>query len=170
MRPSSFSSSARPSPNPSSHRPTGSTPDRPRPHEPSSAIRTPLRRSLPATSPTPDLLGEPRRYSSCPMHPSHRPRALALDPAAREPSASRGHPRHRVGFGRGDRAPSRPHARHAHALWATATAGPGRHVVAPSCHSRPPAHAAPRHCGLGPEPRPIAGFRFSFLFDLVKFL
>jgi hypothetical protein len=33
MRPSSFSRSARPSPNPSSHRPTGSTPDRP--HEPS---------------------------------------------------------------------------------------------------------------------------------------
>jgi hypothetical protein len=148
--------------------------DRPSPHKPSSAVGTPPRRSLPATSSTPDLLVEPRHYSSCPVHPSHRPRALALDPAAREPSAIRGHPRHHAGFDRVDRAPSRPRARRARAPWAIATVGPGRpmghHAVAPSRHSGPLAHTAPRHCGLGPEPRPSVGFRFfSFLFDLVKF-
>jgi hypothetical protein len=59
---------------------------------------------------------------------------------------------------------SRPRTRRARALWATAMAGPGRRAVAPNHHSRPPAHAAPRHCGLGPEPRPSAGFHFFFSF------
>jgi hypothetical protein len=108
MHPSSFFHSTRPSPNPSSHRPTGSTLDCLTPDEPSSAVRMPPHRSLPATSPTPDLVGESRHYSSCPAHPSHHPHALALDPTTREPSASRGRPRHRAGFGRGDHALSRP--------------------------------------------------------------
>jgi hypothetical protein len=76
----------------------------------------------------------------------------------------------RAGFGRGDRASSRPRARRTHAPWATATVGPGRpmghHAVAPSRHSGPPANAMPRHCGLGLEPRPSAGFHFFLFFSI----
>jgi hypothetical protein len=138
--------SARLSPNPSSYRPIGLTPDRPSPHEPSSIVGTPPCRSLHAASPTPDLLGEPRCYSSCPAHPSHRPCALALDPAARESSASHGRPCHRTDSIRGVRAP-----------WATAMAGPGHLPM--SC---------PDTVVLGRNHGPVSGF-VSFLFDLVKF-
>jgi hypothetical protein len=149
--------SARRSPNPSSHRPIGSTPDRPSPHEPSSIVGTPPHRSLHATSPTPDLLREPRCYSSCPAHPSHRPCALALDPAAREPSASHGRPHHRTDSILGDRALSCRHARCARAPWATAMVGPG-HLPMP----------CPGTVVLGRNHGPVSGF-VSFLFDLVKF-
>jgi hypothetical protein len=129
-------------------------------------------RSLPTTSLTTDLLGEPRHYSSCPAHPSHRHRALALNPTAREPSASHGHPRHRADFSPDDRGPLCPCAHRARAPWATATAGPGRpmghHAVAPRRHSRPPAHATPQHCGLGLEPRPSAMFCFFCSFRFSK--
>jgi hypothetical protein len=71
-------------------------------------------------------------------------------------------------------APRRAPMHAARALWATATTGPGHpmghHAVVPNRHSRPPAHVESQHYGLGPEPRPSAGFHFSFLFDLVKFL
>jgi hypothetical protein len=67
---------------PSSHQPRGSIPDCPHPHEPSSTIGMPPHRSLPATSPTPNLLSEPHRYPSYPAHPSRRPHAVAFDPAA----------------------------------------------------------------------------------------
>jgi hypothetical protein len=102
----------------------------------------------------------------------------ALMPLPSTPQqVSRRHPHHHVGFGRGDRAPSRPHVRRARALWATVTTGPGHpmgpHAVAPSRHSGPPVHATSWHCDLGPEPRPSARFHFflffSFIFDLVKF-
>jgi hypothetical protein len=43
----------------------------------------------------------------------------------------------------------------------------GPQTVAPSCHSRPPAHAAPRHCGLGLEPRLRFYFFFSFWFSKI---
>jgi hypothetical protein len=71
------------------------------------AVRTPLRWPLPATSPTPGLLSEPHHFSSCSAHPSYHPRALTLDPAPSEPSASRGRPCYHVSFGRGDCGPPR---------------------------------------------------------------
>jgi hypothetical protein len=139
--------------------------DHPRPHEPSSTTGMPPRRSLPTTPPTPDLLCEPRRYTSCPAHPSHRPRALALDPTTKEPSASCGRPRHRAGFDRGDSA-CRTRTPRARALWATATTGPGRQM---GRHSRPPAHATPNTVVLDRNPCPVPDFIFSFLFNLVNF-
>jgi hypothetical protein len=47
-------------------------------------------------------------------------------------------------------------------------AGPGRHAVVPSSHSRPPTHVVPRHCGLGPKPRLSAGLCFFFSFRFSK--
>jgi hypothetical protein len=79
-------------------------------HEPSSDVGMPPCRSLSATSPMSDLLGEPRRHSSCPAYSSHRPRARATDRATRGPSANPGRPRHHANFGYNDCAPLCPRA------------------------------------------------------------
>jgi hypothetical protein len=73
----------------------------------------------PTAPPTRRQLGEPLRRFSCPAHLPHRLHALTLDPTAGELPVSRGHPRHRAVFGRGDRAPSR-------ARWAAEPPGPSR--------------------------------------------
>jgi hypothetical protein len=132
-RPSSFSRSARPSPNPSSHRPTGSTLDHLRTREPSPAIGSPPCRSLPAPSPTSDLLSEPHCLSSCPAHTSHRPHALTLDPVPSEPPVSRGR-RATVPASAAVTVPRRARTR---ALWAAATAGPGRPMGRHAAPDRP---------------------------------
>jgi hypothetical protein len=141
-------------------------PDHPRHHEPSSAVGPPPRQSLPATSPTTDLLGEPRRYSFCPVHPSHHPHTLALDPIAREPSARCGRPRHRAGFGHGDHA--RAHVVRVHCgppRWPGQAAAPWHPTTTAGRQPMP----RPGTVVLGQNPGPVPDFIFSFLFDLIKF-
>jgi hypothetical protein len=81
--------------------------DCPRPREPSSAIRTSSRRPLPATSLMLDLLGEPHRFSSCPVPPPLTAGAPPGDLTASHPPVGHRRPRHRASHARSDRASSK---------------------------------------------------------------
>jgi hypothetical protein len=85
------------------------------------------------TSSMPDPPGEPRHHPSCSATSPHHPHTHAVDRATWEPSASPGHPRHRVDSHRGDHATAAP----------AATGQSGHHRVAMGCVNRPPPSLEP---------------------------